>query len=255
MLNLGLIYSTPSAFQMVRSGIVGFSAVFSFLFLSRRFLSHEWVSVVTILGGIGIITYYGTGLSPVGGADNDGELHWLGPLLLLFSQVFVACQFIMEEYLMDRFQMNPVRAMGIEGVFGTLLLGISLIVATFSPAADGSVFDIKSGVNQLIHSSNLWQSAVVLALMVAVFNFFGLAVSTSIGIPGRSVLDAIRTTLIWVIAVHYGLDSFSWIQLVGFITLVIGVFIFNGVFSAVLTAVRQKFAKHDVNGERAPLLA
>jgi drug/metabolite transporter (DMT)-like permease len=182
MLNFGLIYSTPSVFQMVRSSIVGFSAVFSFLFLSRRFLGHEWVSVITVLGGIGLISYHG--------ADEVSD--WTGPLLLLFSQVFVACQFILEEYLMDRYQMDPVRAMGIEGVFGTVLLGLALIVAAFSPSAVGSVFDIKTGVSQLFDHETLWQSALLLSFMVAIFNFFGLAVSTTVGIPGRSVLDAIR---------------------------------------------------------------
>ncbi|ORZ20248.1 hypothetical protein BCR42DRAFT_322327 [Absidia repens] len=257
MLNFGLIYSTPSVFQMVRSSIVGFSAVFSFLFLSRRFLGHEWVSVLAILGGIGIISYHAvvtsSGASSV--VDDDGESHWMGPLLLLFSQVFVAGQFILEEYLMDRYQLDPVRAMGIEGIFGTLLLGIALVVAVFSPSAAGSVFDIKTGVSQLINSYDLWQSAIVLALMVAIFNFFGLAVSTPIGIPGRSVLDAIRTTLIWVIAAHYGYDSFSWVQLFGFFILIIGVFLFNGVFSAVKTAIRQQFWRNDGNSERAPLLS
>ncbi|KAI8337603.1 hypothetical protein BC941DRAFT_461186 [Chlamydoabsidia padenii] len=248
MLNFGLIYSTPSVFQMVRSSIVGFSAVFSFLFLSRRFLGHEWVSVITVLTGIGIIAYHATSL------DDD---NWLGPLFLLFSQVFVACQFILEEHLMDRYQMDPVRAMGIEGVFGTVLVGLALIVAAFSPftTTAGSVFDIKTGVSQLIDHDALWQSALLLSFLVAVFNFFGLAVSTTVGIPGRSVLDAVRTTLIWVIAVHYGCDTFSWTQLVGFVVLVIGVFLFNGVFSSIFGGIRQRFSRRqDDQGERAPLL-
>ena len=40
-----------------------------------------------------------------------------------------------------------------------------------------------------------------------------------------------RTILIWIIAINYGWDTFSWIQLGGFIVLVFGVFVFNGVFS------------------------
>ncbi|KAI8341762.1 hypothetical protein BC941DRAFT_414390 [Chlamydoabsidia padenii] len=254
MLNLGLIYSTPSIFQMVRSSIVGFSAIFSFFFLSRRFLGHEWISVATLFGGLGIVIYYAVIGSPSVVADASTESYWLGPVLLVSSQVFVACQFILEEYLMDRFQMEPVRAMGIEGVFGTLLLGLGLVMAAFF-APGLSVFDIKTGVSQLIHSYDLLQSAIVLAVMVAVFNLFGLAVSTTVGIPGRSVLDAIRTVLIWVIAAHYGYDSFSWIQLVGFFTLLIGIFLFNGVFTAVKTAFRQQWARQDTNGERAPLLS
>ncbi|CAO3623557.1 unnamed protein product [Cunninghamella blakesleeana] len=257
LLNLGLIFTTPSIFQMVRSSIVGFSAVFSFIFLSRRFLKHEWISVVTILSGIGIISYYAASSAK---EEGNGILHhdcyWIGPVLLLTSQLFVASQFILEEYLMDKYQLNPVHAMGIEGIFGTLLLGIAIIVAVFTPSSsDHTVFDIKAGVTQLIHSSNLWQSAILLAFAVAIFNFFGLAVSTSIGIPGRSVLDAIRTTLIWIIAVQYGYDTFSWVELIGFVVLVLGVFLFNGVFTNLYAKYQELVKGKSTTDERAPLLS
>jgi hypothetical protein len=52
--------------------------------------------------------------------------------------------------------------------------------------------------------------------------------------------------LTWIIAIHYGWDSFSWLELVGFTVLVIGVFIFNGVFTSV---------KHSFAGESTPLLS
>lgn len=193
MLNFGLIYSTPSIFQMVRSSIVGFSAIFSYFFLSRRFLGNEWISVATLFGGLAVVTYYAitSGSSVVSDHDVSDESYWLGSVLLVSSQVFVACQFILEEYLMDRYQLDPVKAMGIEGVFGTLFLGLSLVIAAFL-APESSIFDIKTGVAQLIHSYDLLQSAIVLAFMVAIFNFFGLAVSATIGIPGRSILDTIR---------------------------------------------------------------
>ncbi|KAI8065184.1 hypothetical protein BC940DRAFT_241722 [Gongronella butleri] len=251
LLNLGLIYSTPSVYQMVRSSIVGFSAVFSFIFLARRFLAQEWVSALFILLGIGLVAFH-----PVLDVhmNDDGACPWFGPSLLLISQVFVALQFILEEFLMDRFQLDPVRAMGIEGVFGALLLGVALILSAILPGVP-AVLDVKQGFDQLFDSNDLVQSSVVLAAMVAIFNFFGLAVSTSIGIPGRSVLDALRTTLIWIVAVHYGYDAFSWVQLIGFLVLVFGIFVFNGVFSSVYKSLRERFGSRQVDSERAPLLS
>jgi hypothetical protein len=52
--------------------------------------------------------------------------------------------------------------------------------------------------------------------------------------------------LTWLIAIHYGWDSFSWIEIVGFSILVFGVFIFNGVFASIKTTVV---------GESTPLLS
>ncbi|CDS13232.1 hypothetical protein LRAMOSA05410 [Lichtheimia ramosa] len=235
LMNLGLVYSTASIFQMVRSSIVGFSAIFSLIFLSRRFLGHEWGAVAAILIGTTLICM-----------QDD----WVGPAYLCVAQLFVAGQFVLEEYLMDRYRLDPVKAMGIEGAFGTVLLVIALGVATAA-----NLGDMRQGMTQLFDHYVLWQSALVLALMVAMFNFFGLAVSSSVGVPGRSVIDTFRTVLIWVIAIHYGWDTFSWLQLAGFVVLVLGVFVFNGVFSCVRHYVSHHASGNARNGESAPLLS
>lgn len=179
-MNLGLIYTTPSVYQMMKSSIVGFSAIFSCLFLSRKFLNREWVSIIAILLGTSTIilsVFYNI------------HVNYLGPIFLLVAQLFVAGQFILEEYLMDRFHLDAVRAMGIEGIFGTLLLGGALTITALFGQDE---FDISRGVKDLFGSYILWQSALVLAFMVAIFNFFGLAVSASIGAPGRSMIDTLR---------------------------------------------------------------
>ena len=165
---------------MMRSSIVGFSAIFSCLFLSRKFLNREWVSIIAILLGTTTIVW---------SAMLNEQVNYLGPIFLVVSQFFVAGQFILEEYLMDRYHLEPVRAMGIEGIFGTLLLGGSLAITALFGRDE---FDISQGVKDLFGSYILWQSALVLVFLVAVFNFFGLAVSKSIGAPGRSVIDTLR---------------------------------------------------------------
>jgi hypothetical protein len=232
---------------MVKSSIVGFSAIFSCLFLSRKFLRKEWFAIVSILLGTTVIIW---------SVLNDHP-SYLGPIFLIVAQLFVASQFILEEYLMDRYQLDPVRAMGIEGVFGIVLLGGALVVGCFFGQ---DVLDITEGLKELFGTSVLWQSALLLSFMVAVFNFFSLAVSTNVGIPGRSMIDSLRygqikrkglfdnhlyrTVLTWIIAVYYGWDVFSWIELAGFGVLLLGIFIFNGVFK-----------KSSGVGESTPLLS
>lgn len=159
---------------MAKSSVVGFSAIFSCVFLSRQFFRKEWVSIIAILLGTGMIVFCSS---------------WLGPVYLIVSQLFVAGQFILEEYLMDRYHLDPVRAMGIEGIFGTILLVSALVITALFGQDE---FDIKQGIQDIFGSSVLWQSALVLAFLVAVFNFFGLAVSSTIGAPGRSIIDNLR---------------------------------------------------------------
>lgn len=165
---------------MLKSSIVGFSAIFSTLFLSRRFLRKEWLSIIAILLGTGLV------LASALCKDNHD---YTGPILLIVAQLFVAGQFILEEFLMEKHHLDPVKAMGIEGIFGTILLAITLTICGFFGKG---IFDIKQGLQDVFNSYYLWQSALVLACSVAVFNFFGLAVSTNIGVPGRSLIDTLR---------------------------------------------------------------
>lgn len=165
---------------MLKSSIVGFSAIFSTLFLSRRFLRKEWFSIIAILLGTALV------LASAISKDNHD---YTGPIYLIVAQLFVAGQFILEEFLMEKYNLDPVKAMGIEGIFGTLVLAVTLAICTFF---GHGVFDVKQGFHDVFSSYSLWQSALVLAFSVAIFNFFGLAVSTNIGVPGRSVIDTLR---------------------------------------------------------------
>jgi hypothetical protein len=165
---------------MLKSSIVGFSATFSTIFLSRRFLFREWFSIIAILLGTSLV---------LASAICKDVHDYTGPIYLVVAQLFVAGQFILEEYLMEKFHLDPVKAMGIEGIFGTILLAITLTIAAFF--GEG-IFDVKQGFQDVFSSYSLWQSALALAASVAIFNFFGLAVSTIIGVPGRSFIDTLR---------------------------------------------------------------
>ena len=54
-----------------------------------------------------------------------------------------------------------------------------------------------------------------------------------------------RTLFIWMVSLYLGWEQFSWIQVVGFVVMVTGTFLFNGV-------IRWPFKSDEE--ERAPLL-
>lgn len=172
------MYTTPSVYQMVKGSIVGFSAIFSCFFLSRQFLRREWFAIISILLGTAVIIW-----------SVLNEKGYWGPLFLIVAQLLMAGQFTLEEYLIDHYHLDPIKAMNIEGAFSTILLLTALLICG---VFGQDVLDVKKGFEDLFETSVLWQTAILLTLMVATFNFFGLAVSTTIGIPGRSVIDSFR---------------------------------------------------------------
>jgi hypothetical protein len=64
---------------------------------------------------------------------------------------------------------------------------------------------------------------------VSGFNYFGLSVTRSVSATARSTIDTCRTLFIWLVSLALGWESFKWLQVVGFMMLVYGTFLFNDI--------------------------
>ena len=60
----------------------------------------------------------------------------------------------------------------------------------------------------------------------------------------RTVLDSIRTFVIWIFSLAVTWETFSWIQLSGFVVLIIGMFLYNNVIIRPMM-VRYKILKSE----------
>lgn len=131
LMNVGLILTPVSIYQMTRGALVLWVGVFSVLFLRRHLHVYQWAALCTVMLGVSIVGLSGTilrdeprekaegvaslGASVVqelgrplrrlvipGEADQEPEVPpalaaFLGVLLILFAQLFSASQFVLEE--------------------------------------------------------------------------------------------------------------------------------------------------------------
>ena len=79
------------------------------------------------------------------------------------------------------------------------------------------------------------------------FNFFGLSVTRTVSATSRSTIDTCRTLFIWIVSLFLGWETFKWLQVLGFLLLVYGTFLFNGL-------VRPPLKSCVVGEEREDLL-
>src|SRR5437764_14371224 len=54
-MNVGLIYTTASVYQMLRGAVVLFTGSFSVLFLRRRLYAYHWFSLFPVVLGVVIV--------------------------------------------------------------------------------------------------------------------------------------------------------------------------------------------------------
>ncbi|KAG2224149.1 hypothetical protein INT45_000164 [Circinella minor] len=261
IMNVGLLFTSASIYQMLRGAVVIFTGIFSYFFLNRRLRLFEWFALGMVVTGVAIV-----GLSSlifpqkkpsetngdIGSTDEAFDIMSLvGVVLVLGAQLFTASQFVIEEKILRRYHVTPVKAVGLEGSFGLVsVLGALPLLHVFFGKHHES-FDMEQGFHDFFDVPTVWKTGIAIAISIAFFNWFGLAITSRISATARSTIDTCRTLFIWMVSLYLGWEQFSWIQVIGFAVLVTGTFYFNGV-------IRYPFASDEelerIETEHAPLL-
>ncbi|KAJ2922474.1 hypothetical protein H1R20_g14618, partial [Candolleomyces eurysporus] len=254
LMNIGLLYTPVSIYQMTRGALVLFVGVFSVLFLKRRLWLYQWISLIIVMSGVALVGYSGSLIkdavkdalvphslrslasraAPVtakGEAEDLGKV-LVGVFFILFAQIFTATQFVVEEKILGRYAVSPLVAVGFEGLFGTIsILMLFPILTIPSVAAASPFFDLGRGWSQMVNTPTVIYSGIAIAISISLFNFFGLSVTRHVSATARSLADTCRTLAIWIISLGLGWEKFlipiSFLQVLGFSLLVYGTFVFN----------------------------
>ncbi|KIM31022.1 hypothetical protein M408DRAFT_327924 [Serendipita vermifera MAFF 305830] len=249
LMNVGLLYTPVSIYQMTRGSLVLFVGILSVLFLKRRLLAHQWFALSVVVLGVAIVGLSGsltkqaiaapaepgTLVGRGGGEEQGAEATVVvGVLFILFAQIGTAIQFVLEEKIMATYSVSPLEAVGLEGFFGLLtLLLASPIIIHFKDRSE--YFDLARGWHQTTSNPTVLGSALAIATSIGFYNFFGLSVTRHISATMRSIIDTCRTISIWIVSLGLGWEVLVWpwslMQVTGFALLVYGTFLFNSLIS------------------------
>jgi hypothetical protein len=107
---------------------------------------------------------------PETGASPDVLRVVLGVLLIAFAQLFTASQFVLEEFIMAKHTIVPIRMVGWEGLFGfsITVIGMPILYAIFGirESGKGGYFDIPYGVHQLFSKPEIWGTAIAIMFSI-----------------------------------------------------------------------------------------
>lgn len=257
LMNVGLVYTPVSIYQMTRGAVVLFVAILSVLFLKRRIRRLEWLALVLVSLGIAIVGYSGSSKSGNEKAEDPAAVIF-GISLVLGAVALQAVQFVVEERILSHSPLTPLKLVYTEGFFGALILVVSLIILNF-------IFQATQTPDKFAHSPfNLGQSlyetfllravvvtSVLIMICISMFNFCGLSLTNELSATARSTIDNCRTLLVWLIAIVLGWESFKFLQFVGFSVLVFGTLCFNGIlkpeeWSWIPTVLKDPVHKNDL---------
>ncbi|KAJ5294726.1 hypothetical protein N7508_009547 [Penicillium antarcticum] len=264
LMNVGLLFVAASIYQMTRGALVLFVGLFSVIFLRRKLYLYQWSALFIVVLGVAVVGLSGALFSGDSGHDitqGDGVAGAashamikaravagtpeavqvvIGVLLIAAAQIFTASQFVLEEWILEHYAMDPIEVVGWEGIFGFLVTLIGMIVMYFAvgrtEAGRYGYFDMKEGWRQITHSRAIALSSLAIMVSIGGFNFFGLSVTRTVSATSRSTIDTCRTLFIWLVSLGLGWESFKWLQVAGFALLVYGTFLFNDIVRPPLKA-------------------
>jgi drug/metabolite transporter (DMT)-like permease len=161
----------------------------------------------------------------------------LGVVILLVATVFSSGLYVVEEKLLGSYYLDPLKVVGLEGLWGTIMWCILLPIFQHIPCniedlcPFGVLEDSLRAIDDFSFNHNLIWLSVAVCFTMAMFNGFGVTVTKNASSAQRATIDTARTVLIWVffmiVEVRHKKEKFSWIQLLGFVFLVIGTLVFN----------------------------
>jgi len=185
----------------------------------------------------------------------------LGVFLIAFAQIFTATQFclgelllalsifllltmVAEEFILEKYALQPLKVVAWEGTFGLLVTLLLQLILHFTVGTSKSgkygYFDAEEGYREVFNNRIIAVTSVLIMVSIGGFNFFGLSVTRSISATSRSIIDTCRTLFIWIVSLGLGWESFKWLQVVGFALLVYGTFTFNDLIRPPIKALIPK---------------
>jgi hypothetical protein len=231
------------------------------IFLKKKLNPMNWVGMFVVMLGLGCV---GTS-SFIGNSGSKLDATALiGIGLTLAGQLAAAVQKVVEEMFLKKKQFPPLQVVGMEGLNGTLLMAFLVMPIMYViPGSDvGSYENYLDAFVQVSNSVPLLILTLGYIVSIAFYNFCGLSVAKHLSTIHRTLIDACRTILVWITGLmfyYFGLPQYgegwlpgSWLQVIGFVLLLLGTALYNGALQMAIDLIRGK--KKESAAEQQPLL-
>lgn len=214
LMNVGLLFVAASIYQMTRGALVLFVGLFSVLFLHRRLYLYQWLALFVVVLGVAIVGLAGalfgdnqghditqetlttavpstTLVDRAAGRTPEALRAIVGVLLIAAAQIFTASQFVLEEWILENYAMEPLQVVGWEGIFGFCVTLVGSIILYLgigrTEAGQYGYFDAKEGWHEVFTHKTVAISSV--AIMASI----GYVIFPTNSLPFYSVLTPSAT--------------------------------------------------------------
>lgn len=194
LMNVGLLFVAASIYQMTRGALVLFVGLFSVIFLHRKLYLYQWLSLLIVVIGVGLVGLAGALFSDSVKASDDlagnamavvsravEDVHAtartpeavrtiIGVLLIAGAQIFTATQFVLEEWILENYALEPLKVVGWEGIFGFIVTAVGMVVLHLgvgrTEAGRYGYFDLNEGWREVTTNRAVAVSSLLIMISI-----------------------------------------------------------------------------------------
>ncbi|CAG9330379.1 unnamed protein product [Blepharisma stoltei] len=225
---IGLSFSTPSVYQMLKGFLLVIVALYSVIFLKASLNLNQVLGISINFVGTVII-----GIVSVAYKAPSAENPLLGIFFIMLGELFSGGFVVSEEMIFKKIKVNPLLAVGIEGSIGCLVYIIALPILYLIPCDyegicnNGRVEDAYTAILGLLSNNTLALIWICSMVSVAVFNWSGISTTQKSSALTRAIIDASRSLSVWLVSMILHWEEFLPLQLLGFLLIMLGTIIYN----------------------------
>lgn len=190
LMNVGLLFVAASIYQMTRGALVLFVGLFSVLFLRRKLFLYQWSALFVVVLGVALVGLAGALFGSETGHDitqDDGVVNAdgrtpeavqtiIGVLLIAAAQIFTASQFVLEEWILENYAMDPIQVVGWEGIFGFSVTVIGMVILYLAVGSTDAgrygYWDLKEGWHEVSTNRAVAISSILIMISIGYVDIF-----------------------------------------------------------------------------------
>ena len=245
----GLTYLTSSIFQMLRGFRLIFICLLSKVILKNEIYSHQYLGISILILGLVIV-----GIKSVLFDEKQvAREPVVGIILLFLSQFFNSIENIIQEKFIKKYIIHPSQLVGFEGLWGCCMYIILLIafqniscdswsktiikgICFTNNENESYIEDSKFALKQMWNNKSLLILYILFVVSIALYNLVGIKLTKLVSSTARVVVDEVRTVFIWSFFIIFEpvkdtKENFHYLQLIGYIFLVVGTIIYNEILA------------------------
>lgn len=206
-LHFGKSFTNSSTFNTLK----GSTMVLTACFTRKKLKVHEWIGIAMIFLGFVIVScadYFSTyevdeQFNVMFTLVNENQISYsemvIGELLIFFSHLFIAFQYVTEENYMENIKIPSILVVGWEGVFGFIIVSSALLIFAIVP--NNAKNETADAFYQIFHSNTLIYSEIVLILSSTLTSFFGVDTTYQLSAVTRTIFESAQMVFVWIISI------------------------------------------------------